>query len=90
MAAQAPAGDEVAMAAQAPAGDEVETDQVEGEPEEEGKQIDRVWNLKDCQMHVANIGKRSVKDTCMTLDLVFEFDDDPTQKVVGKKIIITI
>ena len=74
------------MAAQAPTRDEEDARQVEGEPEEEEKQIDRVWKLKDCQMYVAHICKRSVNDACMTLDLVFEFDDDPTKKVVGKKI----
>ena len=35
-------------------------------------------------MHVGACGKRTDRDLCMTLDLVFKFDGEPSSKVVGK------
>ena len=35
-------------------------------------------------MYVGACGKKNTRDQCMTLDLVFQFDDEPSPKVVGK------
>ena len=54
--------------------------------DELSEEVDRdqkKWKLKDCSMRIGSYGKRSVKDQAMTLDLVFDFDGDPTSKVVG-------
>ena len=45
---------------------------------------ERVWKLKGGTMHVGACGKKSERDLCMTLDLVFQFDDEPLPKVVGE------
>ena len=44
----------------------------------------RVWKLQGGSMHVGACGKRTDRDLCMTLDLVFKFDGEPSSKVVGK------
>ena len=46
---------------------------------------ERVWRLKDCTMEIGSVGKKDPKkDVYMTFDLIFQFDDDPTPKVVGE------
>ena len=45
---------------------------------------ERVWKLKDGNMHVGACSKKSQKDAFMTLDLVFKLDDDHNTKAVGK------
>ena len=40
--------------------------------------------MKGGTMYVGACGKKNTKDQCMTLDLVFKFDDEPSPKVVGK------
>ena len=58
--------------------------QEEDETDQEEDKSERKWKLKDCSMHVGMYGKRAVKDQAMTIDLVFDFEGDPTSKVVGK------
>ena len=45
---------------------------------------ERVWKLKGGDMYVGSCGKKNDRDPCMTLDLVFKFDDEPSPKVVGE------
>ena len=47
-------------------------------------QNEKVWKLKDVKMTVGVYGKRRAEDSSMVVDLVFEFEDDPTPKVVGE------
>ena len=56
---------------------------LEDSSQEDENQNERVWKLKDCKMTVGVYGKRRAGDASMIVDLVFEFEDEPTPKVVG-------
>ena len=47
-------------------------------------QVERVLELKDCEMRVGWYGKVAEKDQFMTINLVFDFPDMPTSKIVGE------
>ena len=49
-----------------------------------GTQVERVLELKDCEMRVCWYGKVAEKDQFMTINLVFDFPDMPTSKIVGE------
>ena len=70
------------MASQNQVGD-IDNDQDDTSQADEN-QNERVWKLKDCKMTVGVYGKRRAGDASMIVDLVFEFDDEPTPKVVGE------
>lgn len=55
-----------------------------GSSQSDSSKKERVWKLKGGTMYVGACGKKNTRDQCMTLDLVFQFDDEPSPKVVGK------
>ena len=53
-------------------------------PSQDPSKKERVWKLKDGTMEIASCGKKEEKHQFMTLDLVFKFDDEPNNQVVGE------
>ena len=53
-------------------------------------QSDKIWSLKDGCMAVVGLGKKRARDSYMTLDLEFKFENERKSRKVGELINILI
>ena len=82
MMSQAPEGDDMEASSTQPSSSQPSSSQPS--LSQSPKKEERVWRLRDATMEVASCGKKNGNDQFMTLDLLFQLDGEPTQRVVGK------